>query len=145
MAKLTPREIAEKQVKRSQAAVADYKKGVSSVTESPTAKAARKVGKYLAGVQKSVDDNSYVDGCNSVSKEDWIKAATEKGGQNYASGIKFAEDKILDFQTQIAPHRDRVQAQVNQMPDDTYEDRMAKMRANADGLHEFKYKRRKGG
>ena len=143
MAKLTPREITEKQIKRAGAAVADYKKGVGSVTESPTARAARKVGKYGAGVQRAIDDGSYVDGCNSVSKEDWIKAAQDKGGANYASGVKFAEDKILDFQTQIAPHRDRVQANVQGMPDDTYEERMARMRANADGLHEFKYRRKR--
>jgi hypothetical protein len=142
MAKLTPQEIADKQVKRAMQAVGDYTRGVEGVTVSPTAEAAKKKDKYLAGVQQAVEDGAYEDGLNSVSKEDWIAVTVAKGRDRYAKGVEQAKDKIVDFQTAIAPHRDRVSSSVRSMPNDTFEERMARMDANARGMHEFKYRKR---
>lgn len=143
MAKLTPLEIAEKQVKRAMAAVSDYKKGVENVEVSPTAEAAKKKDKYLSGVQAAVDDGTYEAALNAVSRESWIEDTVRKGGDRYAKGMEMAKDKIVAFQTAFSPVRDAVRKQVRAMADDTFEERMARMEANARGLHEFKYRARR--
>lgn len=138
----TAAEIVEKQIRKAAGAVQDYKDGVRSVEESPTAAAARKVDKYKAGILEAIDDGSYVDGLNSVSREEWIEKTVDKGGSNYAKGVERSRNKLMEFQEQIMPVRARVREQVRAMPNDTFDERMARMEANARGLHEFKFKKR---
>jgi hypothetical protein len=138
---LTPRQIADKQVKRAAASTQDFKDGVNAVTESPMEKAANKADKYLAGVQASVQDGTYQEGLRSVPLEEWKRLTAEKGASRFAEGVRLSADKILEFQTQFQPVRDQVKREVDAMPNDTFEQRMARMVANAEGLRRFKFRR----
>lgn len=108
--------------------VARYKEGVAGVTESPTAKAAQAVDRYASGVQRAVQDGTFVDGCNSVSLSDWQKAASDKGAANMATGVRAAEPKMVKTLTTLLPHCQMVSDAVAQMPKGTLED--AKQRSN---------------
>src|ERR1700675_715182 len=106
MAKLTADQIVDKQIRRAQQASQDYINGVNGVTESPTAKAAAKKDKYLAGVQQSVSDGTYESSLMAVSTQDWKSATVEKGGQRWAPGVAASRPKLLKFQREYGPVRD---------------------------------------
>jgi hypothetical protein len=139
--KLTPEQIAEKLIRNAGNAVQDYKDGVGAVTESPTAKAALKLDKLLQNLMEAINSGRMADSLNAVGLMDWIKITQEKGGANYARGIQLAKPVIIEFQRQFSPVRESVAENVRAMPNDTYEQRKARMNANADGLHAFKFRR----
>lgn len=142
MADLTALEIAQKQIKRSKAAVGDYKKGVMDTKKNPMQLAKAKKEKMRANLMAAIDDGDWEAGLDSVNVQDWKNLTSGKGADNYTRGIDAAEQKIIDFQTAIKPHRDSVKAAVQAMPDDTFDQRMERMVANANGMHEFRYRRR---
>lgn len=116
--------------------------GVNAVTESPTMAAARKVDKYASGVQRAVEDGSFVAGCKSVTREAWVQSMLQKGIPNLERGAALAEGKVADFQAQFLPFAEQVSQQIKQMPDSTESDRDARMLANAQKLRQFKMQRR---
>jgi len=140
---LTPLQTAEKQIKNSKNAVANFVAGAMAVKEAPNAKAAKAKGKYLSGVQAAVDSGAYEAGNNSVSLASWQDAMSNKGSKNYPTGIDYAKQKIIDFHAAFDPFRDSVANRVNQMPSDTESERDQKMLANVQGLRQFNYRKRK--
>lgn len=140
---LTPQEIAEKQVRRALAATADYKKGVESVKVSPTAIAAQRVDQWAAGVVRAQQDGSFVDGCNSCSREKWVSRTVGKGATNYGPGIKAAEADILEFQTANKANQDQIAAQLASMPRGSFEENMQRMVFNATEKKKFRFKKRR--
>lgn len=138
MSRLTPAEIAAKQVQRSTAASQDYVKGIQSVTSSPMEAAAAQQDKMRQNVLASIDDGSWAAGLRAVSLQQWQAAATSKGQRNYAQGVKDAQSDILAFHQEFQPHVQQVQAQVKAMPSMSLEDNLARMVANARGMAQFK-------
>lgn len=143
MAELTAQEIAEKQIKRSKAAVSDFRKGVQNTKKNPMQLAKAKKNKMRDNLIKAIDDGDWEAGLDSVSETEWKELTAGKGADNYSRGIEAAEQNIIDFQTQVKPHRDSVKAQVANMPNDSYDQRIERMVANANGMHNFKYRRRR--
>jgi hypothetical protein len=139
-ARLTPQQIADKQVSRAQQAVPDYTAGVAAVTVAPNSVAASKVDKYQNGVNAAVQSGKYVSANQAVTLSAWQTAAKGKGARNYAQGVADAKPKILAFQQAYAPVRNAIADQVNAMPDDTFEQRLAKADQNARLLHAQPYK-----
>lgn len=140
---LTADQIAEKQVRRSQGATQDYKNGVNAVKESPMKKAADAVDRYLAGVQASVADGSYVDGLNSVSLSDWQAKTSTKGGANYAPGVLAAQQTIADFHAQRAQAQASIDAELNSMPRGDLETNIQRATTQMRRMGEFKFKKRR--
>jgi hypothetical protein len=144
MAKLlTPQEIADKQIKAATARVGDYRDGVLKTTKNPMQAAIAKKDKMVSNFNAAMDDGSWEDGLNAVSVEEWKQRTASKGGDNYARGVAASRDKIVDFQTQFTPVRRQVAAEVASMPDNTFEERLERMRANAMGLHQFRFRKRR--
>lgn len=141
MAKLTPQQIVDKQIKNASNAVQDYRNGVNNVTENPMAKAAAAIPKMRNNFNAAIDSGKVAAGFNSVGLNTWKQQASKKGGDNYVAGVTAAKGKMLAFQTQIGPFRDALRAQLQQMPTDTLDQRLAKMVANAQGMHTFQYVR----
>ena len=141
--RMTPQQIVDKQIARAQAAAPDYVAGVSAVTEAPNTKAAAKKDKYAANVAAAVANGTYEQANLAVGLAGWQGPAKEKGGARYAPGVAAAKPKLLAFQTAYQPVRQAVAAKVNAMPDDTFEQRLAKADANARGLHAQPYKKRR--
>jgi hypothetical protein len=96
-------------------ASANYIKGTSSVTEAPTAAAARAVGAYQAGVNRAVADGSYVRGCNNATLSDWQAACRAKAG-NLATGAMLSKPKYQAAAQTLASAAQQIRDAVAQMP-----------------------------
>ena len=117
---------------------ASYTDGVQSVTTSPTELAAQNEQGYLQGVTEAVASGRFAKGLRRVSLQQWKDAAVQKGASRLASGAAAAADKVSRFWTSFGPKLEQVTAQTNAMPSNTFEERMAKMTAQATAVHELK-------
>lgn len=140
MAKLTPEEFQEKHARRLKASIPDIEKGINRVTTSPTAKAAAKVDKMRAKLLARIDDGTWARRLKGVSLEEWKSKAIAKGVPRIASGIDGAADKVKDFAGQLLPHIDKIQADVQKMPDLTLEDSINRMSTFIRGMSKFRKK-----
>lgn len=129
-------DIAAKQVQRVSASTSAYTAGVQRVTVAPGQQAAAASQKYLNGVQANV--NKWKANVAAVSLQDWAKAATEKGAARLGSGIMAAQGKIQSFWNDFLPYLGNGMAQIQQMPSDTFEQRVQKSVAMQTYLHNFK-------
>ena len=140
MSKLTASEFREKQARRLKASIEDMRTGIERTTESPTAKAAAKADKMLAGVQKAVSSGKWSARLRKVSLQDWKDAATNKGLSRVASGIDGAAAKVEDFASQLLPYQDSLSTKINAMPDMTLEDSIARATEWMRGMAKFQRK-----
>lgn len=138
MAKLTPEEFADKHNRNMKNAVEDIRRGVERVTESPMKKAAAKKDKYLAGVQKAVQDGKYERGLNSVPLDEWKDKMINKGINRIAAGVDESRAKVEKFAAQLNSFQDGLKAEVGRLPDATPEDRINKAVAWMRGMQKFK-------
>lgn len=143
--KLTPQQIADKQVKRSMAAVQDFKDGVSAVTESPTKKAAERADAWFAGISQAHADGKFVEGCNDCTLEDWKAPTLKKGAMTYATGVQDAAGKIADFHQQRAQQQQAIDAILAGMPRGDLAQNIQRMVAQVQGMSSFKFKKRRRG
>ncbi len=137
MSRLTPEQTADKLIRRAQGAVQDYVTGVKNVTESPTVAAVRNLDKAQLNYAESIQSGRMAKRLNAVSKEDWIKAAVEKGQARYAPGLAASRDKTVEFFAEFLPYADRVSAEVRAMPSLTIDDSIARASTAIRRLHEF--------
>jgi len=136
--KLSPTEIAKKQIRRVDQSTEDYKVGINAVTEAPGMAAAKKEEKMRINLLASLDSGKWRDHVSRVTLESWKKSTLEKGAARLSSGIHDAEPKIIAFHEKFDPFLDAAMAKVNAMPDTTYEQRKAKASAMMDEIHKFK-------
>jgi hypothetical protein len=140
---LTPQQIAEKQVRRGQAAVQDYKNGVLGVKKAPTQSAAEAVDRWFQGLTKSYNDGSFVDGCNAVSLADWAEKTAGKGAMNYGPGLQAAQGLIADFHAQRDQAQKSIDAELNATPRGDLQTNIQRMVIQATRMSEFKFKKRR--
>jgi len=137
MPRLTPEAGAEKLVRRASGAIQDYVAGVKSVTESPTAQAAKNLDKAAMNFQEAVSSGRMARRLNSVTRESWINDTVAKGQARYGPGITAAKDKILAFNQEFYPYLDRVSAEVRALPSMTIDDSINRASVAIRRLHEF--------
>jgi len=140
MAKLSPQEFTEKHNRRLKESIPDIEKGIQRVTEAPGKKAAAKADKMLAGITKSVKDGTWARRVSGVTLEDWKDKILTKGVPRIAGGIDAAAPKVEAFAAQLLPHIDKVNAEVQKMPDLTLNDSIARMTKFVKGMAEFSKK-----
>lgn len=141
--KLTPADIADKQVRRAAAAVNDYKAGVMGVTTSPTAEAAKRVDAWKAGIEEAYNNNSYVDGCNAVTLGDWQAATAGKGAMNFASGVQAAKGTIEQFHMQSQQNQQTIDAILRGMPRGDISQNIQRMLTQVTEKAKFKFRKRR--
>lgn len=139
MAKLTPQQIADKQVRNASNAVQDYRNGVLNTDKNPMALAVAAIPKMRNNFNAAIDSGKTAAGFNSVSVQTWKQVTAKKGGDRYVDGITQAKGKIQAFHMQLAPFRAQLQAELDSMPTDTPDQRIAKMVANARGMAGFRF------
>jgi hypothetical protein len=110
--------------------------GINAVTESPTAKAAQNLDKYVTGTQAAVASGKMARKLNAVSLSDWNTAALAKVSR-IGSGAQTAKPKMLRHLSAFLPFVAQVRQNVRQMPNATPSDRIARMVANAQQLAQF--------
>ena len=138
MAKLTAQEFQEKHNRRLKAATEDMRLGVERVTESPTAKAAKKADKMRSNVVAAIDSGKWAAGLNRVSLEEWKSKMINKGVGRVAAGIDEAEGKVIAFAEKLLPHVDAGKAAIDKLPDVTLEDSIQRMTAFTRHMAKFK-------
>lgn len=143
--RLTPQEIADKQIKRSTAATQDYKDGVMAVTKSPTQAAAERIDAWFQGIQDAYNDGRFKEGLLSVSLEDWKTRTASKGAASYASGVAASKDKIVEFQTQRQQAQASIDSTLASMPRGDLAQNLQRMVTQATMMHNFKFKKRRRG
>ncbi len=141
---LTAQQIADKQVRRAQAAVQDYKDGIMNTKENPMVKAAQAVDQWMAGIQKAYADGTYVDNLMNTPKSVWQDAAVKKGGATYASGVAGAQATIADFHQQRQQQQQQIDAQLASMPRGDFQQNVQRMLTQVTAMKNFKFKKRRG-
>lgn len=135
MARLTPEEFASKWASRTAAATPEYTAGVQRVQTAPGQAAAAKEAKYQAGVQAAVTSGKWRRNVGAVSLAQWQESALTKGAQRLSTGAQAAQGKMAAAGARILPMIDQAKAEVDRMPDNTIEDRIAKSAAFARAMH----------
>jgi len=138
--KITPQEYATKHARRLKASVEDIRTGVSRVTESPTAKAAAKEDKMLAGISEAVHSGKWRRGLLRVTLEEWKAKTLEKGIGRIAAGIDAAHDQQVDFATQLFAFENSLLGKIATMPDLTLEDSISRATEWIRGMATFERK-----
>lgn len=144
MARLTAQQIADKQIRKSQAAQDDYVMGVDSVKEAPTQRAKRKKDKMLANFKAAMEAGKWEDGLDAWNLTDWQEITKKKGASHYVDGVTEARPRIEAFHEDFQKFLDGVSKEIDALPDTTPEQRIAKMVANAKAIAKYRRgKRRK--
>ena len=138
MVKATPEQYADRLINGVRNNVEKIRSGIDAVTDSPMEKAAGKKDKWLSGIQQAAADGKWERGLKRVSLSDWKEAFKGKGVQNMQTGIAAARGKMVEFAKEFIPFLERVQSEVNAMPDVTLDDRIEKMVQNARKIAQFK-------
>jgi len=138
MPKVNPEEGAAKLIRNAKAATATIAAQVNKVSEAPTEKAAEKLDKMRTNFNKALDEGKIERGLKRVSLGDWKSAMIEKGVPNIARGLDYAADKIVEFNREFYPHLEKVQGEIERMPDTTLDDNINRMVHNVRRIAEFK-------
>lgn len=136
MARMSAAEAAAKWREKASAATGDYTAGIERTTADPGALAAQAADKWQANVANA--KQRFADRVRSVSQADWKRAAVEKGGARYGSGVSAAEPKFSQFASEFFPHLDAVTNRVKGLPSTTLEQRLERMRQQAIGTSQFR-------
>lgn len=134
----SPDEVVKKWSRNLQNSKESIKAGVQAVQVSPTAKAAMKADKYVAGVERAVESGKYQKALQEVTLGDWQQAMIGKGLDRIAQGVKSAEPAYAQFMSQWLPFVEGVSAAIDQMPNDTEDQRDQRMLENVRRLRQFR-------
>lgn len=137
MAKLTPAEFSEKWARRLSQSEPDITRGVNRVTESPPQKAAQNMKKMYERWLEAFNSGKIEAGLNRVDLGTWKKDMLEKGIPNLRRGIERGTPKVQQFATELLSYQDSLLAQLENMPDLTFEDSKSRVLAWMDGMHKF--------
>lgn len=125
--KLTPQDAVAKHAARLKASTGEIQKQVMKVSTAPGQQAAKKADKMLTNITNAVTSGRWGRRVASVSLGDWQDAMVKKGIPRIAAGIDAAAPKVEAFFTEFFPHLEKVQSEVNAMPDLTLEDNINRM------------------
>lgn len=139
--RVTPDEFVEKHARRTKGALEDLRRGVAAVTEAPGAKAANKADKMRAKLVEAIDSGKWQKRVGAVTLEDWKKAMLDKGVARVPAGVDAAADKTKKFAGQLLAHEATLKEEVDQMPDLTLEDSIARATAWIRGMSKFEFDR----
>lgn len=132
----SPEQTIRKWLANAQNAKANYQAGIQSVEQNPCTKAAARVEHWAAQVASDASKRKFVSKLNRISLDTWKVLASEKGGANYATGIRMGEPKMRSFVEAFIPYVARGRAQLPARG--TFEDNMARQRAMAEWNARFR-------
>ena len=138
--KRNPNDVAQKWARNLGNAVQDIQRGVQSVTDSPMEKAAAKKDKMLQRLTEAVQSGKWEEGLRRVSLQEWKEAFIKKGIPRIAQGAAASQQKMAEFMAELLPHIEQGRAQLQQMPDLTLEDSIARVTWWVRHMSQFKRK-----
>lgn len=137
MPKMNAADGAAKWARNTKNAVADAKAGIQRVTTSPTEKAADNIDKMVNRLLEAVQSGKLERALRSVSLAEWKRLA-EAGTARIAQGVdNKGTGKMEAFAREFYPFLERVQGEIDNMPNTTLEDSINRMTHNVRRIHEF--------
>jgi len=138
MPKVTPEEYQRKHAQRLKAAIEDMRRGIERVNEAPGAKAAAAADKWHARISAAETKQKWARRVSSVTLNEWKEAIINKGLPRVAGGIDNAAEDVVKFAEQLLTYQERLQSEIERMPDLTLEDSINRMTAWVRGMSRFK-------
>lgn len=126
---LSPNEISEKWNRRMKGSIPDIQRGIASVQESPMERAAANKEKMKNNLIKSVDNGKWEEGLRSVSLGDWKAKTSEKVATRMTGGVDAAMPKRQKFDNYLVNTVNAGLQEINNMPNMTLEDSIARSNA----------------
>lgn len=136
--RVTAEQYQEKHNRRTKAALEDMRTGINKVSDSPTAKAAAKGDKMLAGIQQAVSSGKWGNRLRAVTLEQWKRAALDKGLPRVSAGLDASSANIIAMARQLLEYENTQLEKISKMPDLTLEDSISRMTTWARGMAQFK-------
>lgn len=141
MAKLSPAERAEKWGRNLKRSGDDIRRGVERVTEAPGVKAAAKQDKMLSRLTAKVEDGTWAERVASVPVGEWREKMINKGIPRISAGVDGANGKVVEFHQQLEDHQERINTELERMPDVSLEDSISRMTHQVRRMSEFSFRR----
>ena len=120
----------EKYLRNTQAAQADYVRGVQNPRRDPKQAALAANGKWKQRTQAAIQQDRFAKGIATYDVAAAVAAATSDGGSAYAAGIQKRAGKVQAAFSRLAPLIASVSQAVQQMPQDSDQQREARMVEN---------------
>jgi hypothetical protein len=141
MARVTPQEYGEKWSRRLKGSTEDIRRGIDRVSEAPGEAAARSKDLMLAKVTQAINDGTWESQVRGVSKEDWQRAAKEKGIGRIAQGVDSSMPKQTQMAERLLAAVDSSVAAANRVKRGTLEDNIQRMTIFVRSMSEKKLRR----
>lgn len=137
---LTASQISSKWGGNMKGAVKTIQDGIDGVTENPAQKAIAAIPKMVAGIQEAASSGRIEAGLANVNLNDWKSNTKAKVAARLASGVDAAMPKRQKFDQYLVNTLNQVLPQINDMPHNTIDDGIEKVRALAHYMHDNAYK-----
>lgn len=146
MAGVDPQRMTQRYLDGVQATPQRYVEGVQNPRRDPVESAVRAAGKWANRTQEAIRNRSYEAGVRNQDRAEAVRIATEDGGAAWAAGAQKRANKVARAFQVLAPLISNVSQQVQNMPQDTPEQREQRMLANLRHMREVgKQFRSRGG
>jgi len=140
MVKVTEDEFVEKWSRRLKGATEDIRRGVQKVTEAPSAKAIARKDKFVRELTAAIEAGIWEKQLEKYGLADWQRDMTEKGVPRISRGVDAAQKKMKDFASWLLSRVEAGQRLIEEMPDETLEDRIARIEKFIRHMAEERYK-----
>jgi hypothetical protein len=129
MANKSPEQIAAKYQRGVAGASQDYAEGVQNPSRPWAAATAAAAGRWRAGIQEAINNNSFQRGVQKVGDAKWQERAVNRGAANYASAAPSAAQEYARVAGQIMAAGNAAKQAALAMPGDTQEQRIQRATA----------------
>ena len=111
-----------------------YVEGMQNPRRHPVEAAKRAKGKWAQRTQEAITNNSYEKGVGRQNYAEAVEIATRDGGSAYVSGAQARAGKIGRAFTRLAPLQGALSQNIQNMPQDTEQQREARLIAARKGM-----------
>ena len=129
---------ATKMITRVKNAAGDWETGVANPRRSPTAAMKAAAGKWKSNMQKAITEDRWAKAVSTLTDEAIKNAAAKVGGGKFVDGITAREEKIRAAIAKLAPKVAAVSARIQNMPQDTDQQRESRMVENLRAMRAVK-------
>lgn len=134
----TPDQVAKKWATNLGNAGQSMKDGVTAVTESPMAAAARSLDLMRQNFLAAIDSGKVLRGLQRKTLDDWKNAMLTKGVSRIQQGAQQGQGAVQQFQAQWLPFIRAASNRIKAMPKGGMANAMARIQANLEAAASFK-------
>jgi hypothetical protein len=135
---LDPTSWANKMIERIQNAGQAWEQGIQNPRRSPTAAMKAANGKWKDRVTRAVQNDTWNKAISRLSDDQIAAQAKAVGGSALVAGVNARKQKIMDAIARLQPKVTAVVTRVQSMPQDTDQQREARMLENLRGMRAIK-------